>query len=148
MNNERVTVELSQVSNYQFDNHYGGDVPTLHTDEPAPLGAGQGPSPVQLLCSAVGNCLMASLLFALRKFKQQPEPLRATVEAEIGRNAEGRLRVLHMQATLHLGVAAGRLQHLERVLDQFEAFCTVTQSVSLAIPVTVKVVDAEGQILK
>ena len=37
---------------------------------PPPLGQGSGPSPMQLLAASVGNCLSASLLFALRKFKQ------------------------------------------------------------------------------
>lgn len=148
MNNELVTVDLAQVADYRFENRFGVGVPALHADEPAPLGSGQGPSPVQLLCAAVGNCLSDSLLFALRKFKQQPEPLHATVQAEVGRNAEGRLRILQMHATLRLGVAAGQLQHLDRVLDQFESFCTVTQSVGQGIPITVKVVDAEDRVLK
>lgn len=148
MDNELVTVELAQLADYRFENRFGADVPALHTDEPAPLGTGQGPSPVQLLCAAVGNCLSDSLLFALRKFKQQPEPLQTTVQAEVGRNAEGRLRILQMHATLRLGVPAARLQHLDRVLDQFEAFCTVTQSVGQGLPIAVKVVDAEGNVLK
>ncbi|MDO9460065.1 MAG: OsmC family protein, partial [Alphaproteobacteria bacterium] len=99
---------------------------------------------VQLLAAAVGNCLADSLLFALRKYKQQPEPISAEVTAEIGRNAEGRLRVLAMQVTLTLGVPAEALQHLERVLTQFEAFCTVTQSVGAGIDITVSVLDAHG----
>ncbi|HET8695649.1 MAG TPA: OsmC family peroxiredoxin, partial [Aquabacterium sp.] len=40
------------------------------------------------------------------------------------------------------------LQHLDRVLDQFEAFCTVTQSVGQGIPVKVMVSDSEGKQLK
>ncbi|RKJ99715.1 OsmC family protein [Alicycliphilus denitrificans] len=148
MNNELVTVELAQIADYRYENRFGAGVPPLVSDEPAPLGGGQGPSPVHLLCAAVGNCLSDSLLFALRKFKQQPEPLRATVQAEVGRNPEGRLRILQMTATLHLGVPAQRLEHLDRVLGQFESFCTVTQSVGQGIPIAVKVLDAEGRVLK
>jgi hypothetical protein len=40
------------------------------------------------------------------------------------------------------------LQHLDRVLEQFEEFCTVTQSVRAGIPVTVHVIDASGAVLK
>jgi len=123
MSNEQVTVELVQQEDYRFDIHFGGTVPHLIGDEPAPLGSGKGPSPVQLLCAAVGNCLSDSLLFALRKFKQSPEPLRATVVAQVGRNPEGRLRVLRMDATLQLGVPAAQLEHLDRVLGQFESYC-------------------------
>ena len=144
MNEERITVVLRQRADYCFDNDFGPGTAPLISDEPAPLGGGQGPSPVQLLCAAVGNCLSDSLLFALRKFKQSPEPLGCTVEAEVGRNAEGRLRVLAMSVRLRLGVPAARLEHLERVLGQFEAFCTVTQSVGQAIPIRTEVVDADG----
>lgn len=144
----RETVRLVQVHDYQFDVHFGGSVPVLRSDEPAPLGQGQGPSPVQLLASAVGNCLSASLLFALRKFKLDPGTLACDVHAEVGRNAEGRLRVLGLQATLTLGVPGDALDHLDRVLASFEGYCTVTQSVAAGIPVTVAVFDAHGAQLK
>ena len=148
MSESTVTVRLSQAQDYQFDLDFGGGLPALRADEPPPLGQGNGPSPVQLLAAAVGNCLSASLLFALRKFKQAPEPIHTEVTAEVGRNAENRLRVLSMQATLTLGVPAVSLAHLDRVLGSFEAYCTVTQSVAGAIPVSVKVLDAEGVVLK
>jgi hypothetical protein len=53
-----------------------------------------------------------------------------------------------MTATLTLGVQAGQLEHLDRVLSQFEAFCTVTQSVGQGIPIAVQVFDAAGVRLK
>lgn len=142
------TVRLVQRQDYQFTMQFGGAAPDWLADEPPPLGKGEGPSPVQLLAAAVGNCLSDSLLFALRKYKQSPEPIRCEVTAEVGRNAENRLRVLGMQVQLQLGVAAGRLQHLDRALAQFEAFCTVTQSVGAGIPVTTRVLDADGAVVK
>lgn len=148
MSDSQVTVHLQQQQDYRFEIAFGGTVPTLIGDEPPPLGGGTGPSPVQLLAAAVGNCLSDSLLFALRKYRQSPEPLSAQVTAQVGRNAEGRLRVLKMEAVLRLGVPAAQLQHLDRVLSQFEAFCTVTQSVGAGIPVEVQVFDAEGARLK
>ena len=90
--NTTVTVRLQQQQDYQFRIAFGGDAPDVLGDEPAPLGRGQGPSPVQLLAAAVGNCLSDSLLFALRKFKQAPEPITCEVQAEVGRNADGRVR--------------------------------------------------------
>ena len=148
MSDELVRVELVQQADYRFDTRFGGDVPAVLTDEPPPLGTGQGPSPVQLLCAAVGNCLSDSLLFALRKFKQAPEPIRCEVTADVGRNPEGRMRVLSMKAALTLGVPAAALQHLDRVLGQFEAFCTVTQSVGQGIVITTEVFDSTGARLK
>jgi uncharacterized OsmC-like protein len=148
MSEKNITVTLRQQHDYRFDVHFDEVMPVVTTDEPAPLGTGQGPSPVQLLSAAVGNCLSDSLLFALRKFKQAPEPLSCTVEAEVGRNADGRMRVLKMVATMHLGVPAARLEHLDRVLEQFESFCTVTQSVGQGIPIAIQVFDANGVCLK
>ncbi len=142
------SVHLVQRQDYQFTMQFGGAAPDWLADEPPPLGKGEGPSPVQLLSAAVGTCLSDSLLFALRKYKQSPEPIRCEVMAEVGRNPENRLRVLGMQVTLTLGVAAAGLQHLDRALDQFEAFCTVTQSVGGGIPITVRVLDAHGTVVK
>ena len=142
------TVTLVQHQDYQFTMQFGGAAPDWLADEPPPLGKGAGPSPVQLLAAAVGNCLSDSLLFALRKFKQSPEPISCTVQADVGRNAENRLRVLGMTVRLRLGVAADALQHLDRVLAQFEGYCTVTQSVAAGIPITVGVIDATGAVLK
>lgn len=133
MSESLVSVILQQKQDYQFEVSSGGSVPDLIADEPTPMGTGLGPSPVQLLAAAVGNCLADSLLFALRKFKQNPDPLRCDVQAQLGRNSEGRLRVLQIRAVLTLGVTAASLEHLDRVLEQFESFCTVTQSVGHGI---------------
>ncbi|MDP3700243.1 MAG: OsmC family protein [Hylemonella sp.] len=141
-------VTLRQQRDYQFEIDFGAELPKLLGDEHPPLGQGAGPTPGQLLAAAVGNCLSDSLLFALRKFKQAPEPISCEVTAEIGRNADKRLRVLGFDVQLRLGVAADTLQHLDRVLEQFEAFCTVASSVSQAIPTRIAVFDATGRQLK
>ena len=148
MSEKTITVRLQQQADYRFEIVFDDAMPVLTTDEPAPLGKGTGPSPVQLLCAAVGNCLSDSLLFAFRKFKQTPEPIHCEVLATVGRNEQGRLRVLKMNAKLKLGVPASQLEHAERVLGQFEEFCTVTQSVGLGIPVHTRVMDVHGVILK
>lgn len=142
------SVALMQEKDYVFVNDFGGTMPALRSDEPVPLGAGTGPSPVQLLAASVGNCLAASLLFALRKFKQMPEPIRAQVEAVIGRNEQQRLRVQRLKVRLDLGVPADQLAHLDHALAQFEDFCTVTASVRDAIPVDVELYDSLGKRLK
>ena len=148
MTEKTITVSLQQQADYRFEILFAEGMPSIVSDEPAPLGTGLGPSPVQLLCAAVGNCLSDSLLFAFRKFKQAPEPIHCEVQAFVGRNEEGRVRVLKMDAKLKLGVSANQLEQAPRVLDQFEAFCTVTQSVGQGIPIHTRVLDVHGVILK
>jgi uncharacterized OsmC-like protein len=148
MSDKSETVRLTQRQDYQFDVEFGEGVPILLSDEHPPLGQGAGPTPVQLLAAAAGNCLADSLLFALRKYKQQPEPIRCEVVAEVGRNDEGRLRVQKINVTLRLGAPADSLKHLDRALAQFEAFCTVEQSIAAAIPIATQVFDGNGKQLK
>ena len=141
-------VELEQQEDLHFAIRFGDAIPPLDADESPPLGKGAGPTPVQLLAAAVGNCLSDSLLFALRKFKQAPDPIRTEVEATVGRNAENRLRVQRIAVRLTLGVPAQSLQHLDRALAQFEGFCTVAESVRQGMAVDVEIYDSTGARLK
>ena len=143
-----VTADLTQERDFRFAIHFSDDMPELYGDEPPPLGNATGPSPSQLFVAAVGNCLSDSLLFALRKFKQNPEPIRTSVAATIDRNADNRLRIMDINVKLTLGAAKDSLAHLDRALGQFEEFCTVSQSVRQGIPVTVEVYDSNGLRLK
>ncbi|MFG6467054.1 OsmC family protein [Roseateles sp. BYS87W] len=142
------TATLTQRQNYLFEHRHGARDAVLLADEPPPLGTGQGPDPVELLASAVGHCLSASLWFACQKYKDDPSPLRTEVQATVGRNDRGRNRVQALAVDLHLGQPAADLAHLQRVLDTFEDFCTVTQSIAAAIPVTLRVLDSTGAVVK
>jgi len=86
----------------------------------------------------------SSLLFALRKFKQNPEPIETKAHCEIGRNEQNRLRILAIYVDIQIGVPGATLENLDRVLSQFQDFCTVSSSVSLGIPVHVTVTDSEN----
>jgi len=144
-----ITIDLVQQVDYRFEARFENPaVPALTTDESPPLGGDAGPNPVRLLVVAVANCLAASLLFSLRKFKNDPGPLRARATASMARNEQNRLRVGRVQVEIRLGVAAAGLKQLDRALAQFEDFCTVTQSVRAAFPVDVRVLDSEDAVLK
>lgn len=142
------SVTLRQRADYQFEVAFAPHLPMLLADEPPPLGAGAGPSPVQLLLAAVGDCMSASLHFALTKFHNDAKGITTTATARIGRNEAGRQRVLAIEVDIRLGAAAAELQRLDRIVDQFEDFCTVGQSVRAGIPTTVSVYDGAGEKLK
>jgi uncharacterized OsmC-like protein len=138
---------LEQEGPYAFRvNFEGTDLAALHTDEPAPLGAGGGPNPSAILLTGIANCLAASLLFALRKFKNAPGPIRAEIVARKERNAEGRWRIPRAEVTIQLSDKAADLEHFDRVIAQFEQFCIVTQSVREGVDVAVRIVDADGAV--
>src|SRR5690606_2188997 len=105
---QKIGLTLEQEHDYRLALQFA-DGGRLLSDEPPPLGASSGPSPVQLLLAAAASCLCDSLLFALRKFKQNAEPLRCAAEAELGRNPEGRLRVVAIAVELQLGRRAAEL---------------------------------------
>ncbi|HUD24948.1 MAG TPA: OsmC family protein [Burkholderiaceae bacterium] len=143
------TIELRQQADYRFEVQFDRPaIPQLITDETAPLGGDAGPNPERLLATAVAHCLAASLLFALRKFKNDPRRVDAVASVRTVRNAQGRLRIGSIEVELRLGAAASELAMLDRVLAQFEDFCVVTQSVRPAIAVTVRVLDGTGAVLK
>ena len=143
--NDDIRLLLEQEGPYAFKvNFEGSGLEALHTDEPAPLGEGSGPGPSVLLLAAVANCLSASLVFALRKFKNTPGPIRAEITARKQRSAEGRWRIPRAEVVITLVDNAADLEHFERVMAQFEQFCIVTQSVREGIEVDVRVVDAAG----
>ncbi len=143
-----IRVTLDQEDGYAF--RIGFDdaaLAPLLADEAAPLGSGRGPNPARLLLAAIANCLSASLLFALRKYRNAPGPLHAEIVATPMRNAEGRWRI--PKASVEIRLAEGGEAHaqLERILAQFEQFCLVTQSVREGIDVEVTVKDAHGRVL-
>ena len=141
-------VTITRQSGYQFLVDFGEGLPQWLADEPAPLGEGNGPAPDHLLLAPVANCLSASLLFALQKFKQDPGRLVATASPLVERNDQKRLRVTGMRVQLCLGKPAAEIEHLDRVLAQFEDFCTVSMSVRQAIDISVQVLAAAGVQLK
>lgn len=136
-------VSLKLLEKYLFEVDFG-EFGNVMTDEPPPLGDGEGPNPSAMLAAAVANCMAASLLFAMRKHKDDPGELTATVSGTIER-VEKFLRVTRLDVKLHLGKALADLPSIVKAVSQFENFCVVTQSVRHGIDVTVEVFDASGE---
>jgi uncharacterized OsmC-like protein len=142
------TVILRQIENFHFESDFGGGLQKYSSDEPAPLGTGKGPSPIQLLLAAVGSCMSSSLHFAMGKFHEVSGPIVTTATASIGRDENKNLRVEAIEIAISFGLAAGTISHLEQVIGQFERFCTVGASVARGIPIHVSVIDGNGLVVK
>lgn len=137
------TFDLSAIRDegYRFTIRFDGtEVPPLVTDEPPPLGKGQGPNPSRLLAAALVNCLAASLLFALTKKGVAVKGLEATAHVELGRNEQNRLRVLGVKVMVTPTVGSdASAAAIDDAIDTFEDFCVVTQSVRSGLSVDVRV---------
>lgn len=137
------TFDLTAVRDegYRFTIRFdGADVPPLVTDEPPPLGKGQGPNPSRLLAAALVNCLAASLLFALSKKGVTVKGLEASAHVELGRNEQNRLRILGVKVNVTPTVGSdASAAAIDDAIDAFEDFCVVTQSVRAGLPVDVRV---------
>ncbi|NEU12648.1 OsmC family protein [Methylobacterium sp. BTF04] len=141
------SITITQVEGYKFVVDFGRMLPSLAVDEAPPIGGGEGPYPEQLLVAGVTNCLCASLMFALGKYKQDGGGITADAKFQLERNTEGRLRISGIEVAIALGAATEAMPRIDKVLNQFERFCTVSESVKAGVPVTVSVRDRTGMLL-
>lgn len=136
-------VTIQQWENFQFLIDFNQDgVTDLLTDEPEPVGQGRGPDPARLLAAAIGNCLASSLLFCLRKAKIDVNGIKCIVEGDVGRNAEGRLRVQHVRVKLTPAVPSADFGRINQCVQVFENYCTISESVRAGINIQVEVEPA------
>ena len=119
-------------------------VPELLTDEPPPLGEGNGPNPVRLLAAAVGSCMSASLKFCLDRAHVELLELRTRVEGTLVRNERGRLRIGSLRVRLEPTVDPAMRDRIGRCLEVLEDFCIVGQSVRQGIELEVEVTPREA----
>lgn len=141
-------ITLRQIDAYRFECDFGLGVPRVTTDETPPLGTGSGPAPVDLLLAAVASCLSSSFHFSMGKFHETPGPIVTTAAATTGRDDYNHLRVQAIDVAIGFSEPAASIGHLDRILAQFEQFCTVGASVARGIPLHVTVTDGAGTVVK
>nr|MDO8099481.1 OsmC family protein [Candidatus Njordarchaeota archaeon] len=113
----------------------------LSIEAPQELGGkGRAPNPDRLLAAAVGGCLTLSLLMNLQGLRLNPKELNTKVKANIGPGDKGLPRFKSIDVEIApVFEGAIKKENLKKVLDTFQNFCTVTQSVRNGIPVNVTV---------
>lgn len=142
------TLTLEQGEGYAFTVKFDKPrLPELLLDEPPPLGELAGPNASRLLAAAAANCLSASLLFCLGKQEPPAGAVRTTATCRIGRNGQGRLRVLGMTVDITVNEALEANARMARCQQMFEDFCVVTASIRQGIPVAVNVRATSGALL-
>jgi uncharacterized OsmC-like protein len=133
-------IAVDQIDGFEFRVRF--DKPNhadLNLDEPSPLGKDTAPNASRILAAAIGNCLSASLLFCARKSKLDLGTIHTRVRTQISRTDTGRLRITNVDVDIDPGITDPDKQKALRCLEQFEDYCTVTQSVRQGIPVHVAV---------
>jgi len=136
------TFTLEQKQDMQFLVKFDGEqMQELLLDEPIPIGHDKGPNASRLIGAAAANCLSASLLFCLRKARQEPTGIKATVTGSMTRNEKGRMRIGGFDVSIQVEGLDKKAAGSRRCLELFEDFCVVTASIRQGIPVNVQVVD-------
>lgn len=108
------------------------------SDEPDPVGEASGPSTPALLASALGHCLSASLLEALRHAHLEIRGWETEAVAVVAPNPAGLPRIDHVDVTIRPLLAQAN-PRMDRCAEVFERHCTVTSSVRQGIDVRVNV---------
>jgi organic hydroperoxide reductase OsmC/OhrA len=121
------------------DFHLPG-VALLGLDEEAPLGRGWGPSPLQLLGTAVGACLGTTLLQWMRGKGLSVADLHTEVTGTLRRNERGQLRIEHINVRLLPLIAGDRTPRLSPEL--FAEFSVVAESLRQGIDLQVSIAPA------
>lgn len=123
----------------KFDNP---KLPELFIDETHESGSPEaiGPDPSRLLVSAIMGCLNASFAFCLKKARVPLKAMKAKGILTIKRNEEGFLRVSQIDVELmpEIEIQSG-IPRMERCIETFHNYCTVTESVRRGIPVNIKI---------
>ncbi len=134
----QLEVQLHQEQGYRFRVGFDKDFAPIVVDEPPPLGKDEGPNAARLLAAAIGNCLAASLVFCLGKQGVKLEAgLDATVELQLVRTAERRLRIGPVKVSLQLPPGLPQ-EALGACREVFEDYCTVTASVRRGVDISVE----------
>lgn len=134
------TLDLERLENYKFKVKFDKEsMGEMITDETRGVGGdGEGPNPSRLLAAATANCLMASLIFCLKKKKVELNDLKGEVTATVER-VDKRLRITGLDVNIHPDIDEDDKDKLEKCLDIFEDYCVVTQSIRNGIDVNVDV---------
>ena len=144
----KFTIQLEQEEGYNFRVKFDLDqAEQLLMDEPAPLGADQGPNASRLLAAATANCLSASLMFCLAKQDTPSHAIKTEATCTMVRNDKNRMRVGRIDVRITAGDVLLESKKTARCMELFEDFCVVTASLREGIHVGVEVVNEAGETL-
>jgi organic hydroperoxide reductase OsmC/OhrA len=138
----RFAAHLEHQGRYRFVSQASEDgVPhgaPYASDEPDPVGDNSGPSTPALLGSALGHCLSAALLEALRHAHVDVSGCETDAVAVVIPNEQGLPRIDHVAVTIRPRIPE-RSHKADHCADIFQNYCTVTQSVKRGVDVRVHV---------
>lgn len=138
----RFAVKLTHQEGYRFSSQASEDGQPHGTpfvsDEPDPVGEASGPATPSLLGAALGHCLSAALLEALRKSRLEVLGEETEALVVVKPNADGLPRIDHVDVTIRPLLVAPS-PRMQRCADIFENHCTVTSSVKAGLDVRVNV---------
>ncbi len=144
----RFTIDLEQLEDYAFKVKFDlNKADDLLLDEPPPLGQRAGPNAARLLAAAAANCLSASLMYCAAREDVPAHSVKSSVTCRIVRNEKRRLRVGGLEVRITVSPELENSPRMARCATLFEDFCVVTSTLREGVPVSVEVVNENGDLL-
>ena len=143
------TMKMTKTGPMEFKTEFDKDFfPDLFFDEPAESGGeDKYPNASRVLTAAVMNCLSASFTFCLTRshLPMDDFELVTTANTTIDRNENNRLRIKNITVEIKpvfKGEAASEefKAKIQRCINIFQDYCTVSSSVKEGIDITTNVV--------
>ena len=137
----KVSIELIEDLTFKL-NLENPVLPELLVDETHDVNSPEalGPDPSKLLIAAVMGCLNASLAFCLKKAHIPLKGMKAQGMLTSRRNEQGFWRVSEIDVEIFPEIEIEKgIPRMEKCLDIFHNYCTITQSVRQGIPVNVTI---------
>ena len=137
------TKMLEYVAELNWDNQSGGEInirnfPPIKLDTPVEFGGkGKYPCPGELFVSAIGGCLLTTLLLFQRKWDLRPDAIQISVNGTVDYLGPEGYRLSGIEATINIKAAEEKKMGLKKCAELAREYCHVTHVLEEVIPVRI-----------
>lgn len=135
--------KLEYKTEINWDNQSGGEInirnfPQIRLDTPIEFGGkGQYPCPDELFVSAIGGCLLTTLLYFQRKWNLHPNAIRISVNGTIDHLGPEGYRLSKIEATIFINAADENMMGLTKCAELAKEYCHITRVLEEVIPIKI-----------
>ncbi len=107
-------------------------------------GLGRGFCPDELFLSALGCCLITTLLSFKQRFDFNVKSLQAGVEGEVRLAGSGGYRIKAIRVHIKASTSEDEVERVKRYLELAREYCHITRSIEGCIPIDVQIEVVSG----